>query len=98
MGIWLTPGYEVLEKRKIFCSFSFIVCSLAFTLSKAQTYSHSIVAGGFEDEQTGSLWSITGKCIAGELKGKQLKKVHHGNHFAFAWFAFRPDSEIYGRE
>jgi Protein of unknown function (DUF3179) len=50
---------------------------------------------GFEDEQTGSLWSITGKCIAGKLKGKELKKINHGNHFAFAWFAFKPESEIY---
>jgi len=24
-----------------------------------------------------------------------LRPVPHGNHFAFAWFAFHPDSEIY---
>ncbi|MFW5762587.1 MAG: DUF3179 domain-containing protein [Cyclobacteriaceae bacterium] len=52
-------------------------------------------AKGFIDEQTGSVWSITGKCISGELKGKELRPVPHGNHFAFAWFAFHPESELY---
>ncbi|MEX0980724.1 MAG: DUF3179 domain-containing protein [Bacteroidales bacterium] len=50
---------------------------------------------GFRDDQTGSMWNITGKCIAGELKGKELWPMNHGNHFAFAWFAFHPDSEVY---
>ena len=50
---------------------------------------------GFVDEQSGSSWSITGKCIAGKLKGEELWPVVHGNHFAFAWFEFHPDSEIY---
>jgi Protein of unknown function (DUF3179) len=53
---------------------------------------------GFMDAETGSTWSITGKCTNGKLKGKQLKKINHGNHFAFAWFAFKPDSEIYQEE
>ncbi len=53
------------------------------------------VQDGFVDEQTGSTWSITGKCISGELSGKTLWPMVHGNHFAFAWFAFHPDSEIY---
>jgi len=50
---------------------------------------------GFVDNNTNSTWSITGKCVSGELKGKELRPVPHGNHFAFAWFAFHPDSVIY---
>lgn len=50
---------------------------------------------GFIDNETGSFWSITGKCISGELKGKELRPVPHGNHFAFAWFAFHPECEIF---
>lgn len=49
----------------------------------------------FIDEQTGSIWNIAGKCISGEMKGKSLPPIVHGNHFAFAWFAFHPDTEIY---
>ncbi|MDF1576592.1 MAG: DUF3179 domain-containing protein [Bacteroidales bacterium] len=52
-------------------------------------------AEGFLDDQTGSLWSITGKCVSGELEGESLWPLVHGNHFAFAWFAFHPDTEIY---
>lgn len=47
------------------------------------------------DEETQSIWTITGHCIEGSLKGKSLTPVRHGNHFAFAWFAFHPESEIY---
>lgn len=51
---------------------------------------------GFVDDYTGSVWDITGKCIEGATIGKQLRIEPHGNHFAFAWLAFHPDTEIYG--
>jgi len=51
---------------------------------------------GFVDDYTGSVWNITGKCIEGATKGKQLRIEPHGNHFAFAWLAFHPDTVIYG--
>lgn len=50
---------------------------------------------GFKDKQTGSLWNIAGKCIKGAHQGKKLRRIRYGNHFAFAWFAFHPDSELY---
>ncbi|CAN5299683.1 DUF3179 domain-containing protein [soil metagenome] len=49
----------------------------------------------FKDDQTNSHWDITGKCVAGSLKGSQLRIEPHGNHFAFAWLAFFPDSIVY---
>jgi len=53
------------------------------------------VKGTFKDMQTNSSWDITGYCFEGELKGKQLQIEPHSNHFAFAWLAFYPDTEIY---
>lgn len=53
---------------------------------------------GFRDQQTGSTWSIAGKCISGKYEGEQLTVIPHGNHFAFAWLAFHPDSEIFVTE
>jgi len=53
------------------------------------------VKKGFRDKQTGSLWRFTGKCISGELKGEQLQREIYGHHFAFAWFAFYPESNLY---
>ena len=53
---------------------------------------------GFVDNQTGSIWTISGRCIEGKLKGAQLRGEVYGNHFAFAWFAFHPESEVYKNE
>jgi len=47
------------------------------------------------DLQTGSSWNALGEATAGTLKGKRLESVPGGVHFAFAWLAFRPDSEIH---
>ena len=49
----------------------------------------------FTDQETGSVWDITGRSIAGPMKGKQLRIEPHSNHLAFAWLAFYPESEIY---
>ena len=51
--------------------------------------------GIFTDSQTKSKWDITGYCYAGKLEGNQLQIMPHSNHFAFAWLAFNPTSEIY---
>ncbi len=47
------------------------------------------------DRETGSRWSTFAEAVAGPLAGKRLRPVDSGVHFAFAWLAFRPDSEIY---
>jgi len=51
--------------------------------------------GRFKDKISGSVFTITGYCMNGKYKGLQLEPVRHGNHFAFAWFAFYADSEIF---
>lgn len=51
----------------------------------------------FVDKQTSSIWNISGKCTKGKLKGKQLTPRYYGVHFAFAWFSFYPDSELYSK-
>jgi hypothetical protein len=49
----------------------------------------------FVDEETGSVWTITGRAVSGPLAGRQLDRIAHGDYFAFAWFAFKPDTMIY---
>jgi hypothetical protein len=51
--------------------------------------------GQFVDEETGSTWAITGRAVSGPLEGRQLERVGHGDYFAFAWFAFKPDTVVY---
>lgn len=50
---------------------------------------------GFTDAETGSRWTVLGRAETGPLAGKQLQPVVHGNHFWFAWAAFKPDTRIY---
>ena len=51
--------------------------------------------GRFVDPQTGSTWDITGRAVGGDLQGEQLERIHHGDYFAFAWFAFKPEAKLY---
>lgn len=47
------------------------------------------------DQETGSVWSPLGVALDGKLKGKRLKQLDRGVHFAFAWLAFDPDAKIF---
>ena len=51
--------------------------------------------GRILDRETGSEWDIFGRAIAGTLKETRLKPADSGVHFAFAWLAFNPQSEVY---
>lgn len=64
---------------------------------KGEKYTFSYTKGDFVDDETGSVWDVTGKAIEGPLKGQQLTPVPHGNFFAFAWFAFKPASLLYNK-
>lgn len=48
----------------------------------------------FTDEQTGSVWSLTGFATAGPLQGKRLTMLDHEHTYWFIWSAFRPDTEV----
>ncbi|MFZ1561692.1 MAG: DUF3179 domain-containing protein [Saprospiraceae bacterium] len=86
---------SVLDKKEIAASkavgsvtvFSPIIDNKLLTFIKKEDH--------FYDQQTQSKWTITGICVEGKHKGIQLTPIVYGNHFAFAWFAFHPDSEIY---
>ena len=49
----------------------------------------------FLDDQTSSEWNILGEAVSGPLAGKRMKRILHGDHFWFAWAAFKPDTLIY---
>ena len=49
----------------------------------------------FVDSETGSVWNILGEATQGPLAGSKLQPIVHGNHFWFAWGAFKPDTKIY---
>jgi hypothetical protein len=50
--------------------------------------------GRLRDRETGSVWLLSGRAVSGPLAGRPLVPVPHGNHFWFAWAAFRPDARL----
>jgi len=89
---------SVLDKRKIENSRS-VYSAVAYDRRlEGRTLEFKINSDKIIDIQTKSHWNIFGRAVAGPLKGKQLKSVDSGVHFAFAWLAFMPDSEIYKRK
>ena len=51
--------------------------------------------GRFRDEETGSVWDVTGLAVSGPLAGARLPPVEHTTQFWFAWAAFNPRSAIW---
>ncbi len=51
--------------------------------------------GEIVDEQTSSTWNILGQAVDGPLAGERLTPIVHGNHFWFAWAAFKPETIVY---
>lgn len=51
--------------------------------------------GQIVDRSTGSTWNILGEAASGPLKGRRLAPIAESSvHFAFAWLAFNPGSEV----
>ena len=53
------------------------------------------VDGEIKDLETGSRWDILGRAVSGPLAGEALTPIVHGDHFWFAWAAFKPETLIY---
>ncbi len=47
------------------------------------------------DDRTGSTWNSLGLATAGELRGRALTPVVHGNDFWFSWVSLRQNVRIY---
>ena len=61
---------------------------------EGRTLEFEVRGGRHVDTATGSEWNMLGEAVAGPLRGKRLGPVESGVHFAFAWLAFNPQSEI----
>lgn len=86
---------SVLDEREVRKSKDVGSATLFNAMLEGQKLTFQKKEALFKDRQTGSTWDITGRSLAGPLKGKQLRIEPHSNHLAFAWLAFYPESEIY---
>jgi hypothetical protein len=55
----------------------------------------SAVGSQFQDAETGSTWNTFGRAVDGPLEGTELTPVVSGNHFWFAWAAFKPETRVW---
>ncbi len=86
---------SVLDKKEIAKSKDIGSATVFSSELESRILTFEKTKGEFVDKETKSIWDITGLCINGQLKGKELMPEIHSNHFAFAWFSFHPESEIY---
>ena len=49
---------------------------------------------GFRDNETGSLWNVSGEAVEGDLVGKRLERINHLDTFWFAWATYQPGSDL----
>ena len=63
-----------------------------------QPLTFSYQDGRFVDQETGSTWDITGQAVSGDFEGQRLRLIPHGDFFSFAWFVFKPDTQLYRAE
>jgi len=60
--------------------------------------SFSVQDGQIVDDETGSVWSVEGRAIDGELAGTQLTSIDTAYvAFWFAWAAFQPQTVVWER-
>ena len=60
-----------------------------------ETLSFSYSDGKYHDEQTGSLWNLSGEAVSGPLQGATLELLPSRYTFWFAYIAAFPDADVY---
>jgi len=84
-------AYEIAEARRI-------PSATAFSRRlEGRTLDFGVRGGKVFDRQTDSEWSLLGRAVAGPFAGRKLAPLDSGVHFAFAWLAFNPKTEIYAK-
>ncbi len=81
----------------IFCAEDYMQVFDPRIVGATLTFEKAGEGPGFVDKESGSEWSPTGKCTAGEHQDTQLVAIPHYNKiFWFVWSDYFPNCEIYG--
>ena len=88
---------SALDERTISASTSVaeVVAWQRRTVDDPKILSFRYEDGGIVDRTTGSRWNALGIATDGPKKGEKLAGLDAGVHFAFAWLAFDPETEIW---
>lgn len=64
---------------------------------EGRTLAFEATRDGIVDRETGSVWNILGRAVAGPLEGEQLLPELAIDSFWFDWAAFHPETRIFGQ-
>jgi len=93
--IFVKPGMHSPLDREVIAHSRPIPAATAFERRiDGRTLTFELRDERYVDRESGSAWNILGEAVAGPLKGRRLPSIDAGIHFAFAWLAFNPQSEI----
>ena len=96
VAVFFKPGtVSALDKTLIVDAKDIGATGVFNAYLEGETLTFSLKDGNFVDDQTGATWNILGEGLEGEMAGKSLTPIVHGNHFWFAWGAFYPETLIY---
>jgi hypothetical protein len=59
-----------------------------------RTLTFSTQGDQFVDDETGSVWLISGEAISGSLKGSSLDRIEHLDTFWFSWSTYQPETVL----
>lgn len=82
---------RIADGRDVGASAAFVAEHRGQTLTFAPSGDKDL----FRDQETGTLWNLSGRALEGALASQALAAVAHGNHFWFAWVVFLPDTEVW---
>ena len=96
VAVFFKPGtVSALDKTLIVDSKDIGATGVFDAYLDGETLTFSLKDGNFVYDQTGATWNILGEALEGEMAGKSLTPIVHGDHFWFAWGAFNPETLIY---
>ena len=96
VAVFFKPGtVSALDKTLIVDSKDIGATGVFDAYLDDETLTFSLKAWNFVDDQTRATWNILGKALEGDMTGKSLTPIVHGNHFWFAWGPFNPETLIY---
>ncbi|MEE8486541.1 MAG: DUF3179 domain-containing protein [Gemmatimonadota bacterium] len=96
---WASGAASALDKTRISAGRNIGQTAAFLRIVDGQTLTFEATGDGFyTDHETGTTWDLAGRATNGPLAGARLEPIPHGNHFWFAWTAFRPQSAMWSAQ
>jgi hypothetical protein len=93
--VTLDEAHSALDSRR-FSESKLVVSARAYSRKiDGRILTFELDTGEMVDRESGSRWNRFGEATSGPLAGTRLRLIEGGSSFAFSWFAFNPQSEVY---